>query len=174
MPHPVAPPPDDYRVRLQPFDPCVCLSPIRGMGQPIDARRPSRYIAKMVRKLRVGIVGATGMVGQRFVTLLADHPWFEVVTVAASERSAGRSYADAVSARWAMGTPVPAGIGGMVVKNAARVEEVAAGVDFIFCAVDMPKDETRRLEDAYAKAETPVVSNNSAHRLTPDVPMILP
>jgi aspartate-semialdehyde dehydrogenase len=128
----------------------------------------------MARKLRAGIVGATGMVGQRFVTLLADHPWFEVVTVAASERSAGRSYADAVAARWAMGTPVPAGIGGLVVKNAARVEEVAAGVDFIFCAVDMPKDETRGLEEAYAKAETPVVSNNSAHRQTPDVPMILP
>ncbi len=128
----------------------------------------------MARKLRVGIVGATGMVGQRFVTLLADHPWFQVVTVAASERSAGRTYAEAVAARWAMGTPVPAAIGGLVVKNGALVEEVAAGVDFIFCAVDMPKDETRALEDAYAKAETPVVSTNSAHRLTPDVPMVLP
>ncbi len=128
----------------------------------------------MAQKLRVGIVGATGMVGQRFVTLLADHPWFEVVTVAASERSAGRSYAEAAAARWAMSAPVPASIGRLTVKNAAAVEEVAAGVDFIFCAVDMPKEETRALEDAYAKAETPVVSNNSAHRLTPDVPMVLP
>ena len=119
-------------------------------------------------------MGATGMVGQRFVTLLADHPWFEVTTVAASERSAGKSYGEAVGARWAMSKPVPAAIGGLVVKNAALVEEVAAGVDFIFCAVDMPKDETRKLEDAYAKAETPVVSNNSAHRATPDVPMLLP
>ena len=128
----------------------------------------------MAQKLKVGIVGATGMVGQRFVTLLADHPWFEVVTVAASERSAGRSYEEAAAARWAMAAPVPPEIGKLVVKNAAKVEEVAAGVDFIFCAVDMPKEETRALEDAYAKAETPVVSNNSAHRLTPDVPMVLP
>ena len=128
----------------------------------------------MARKLRTGIVGATGMVGQRFVTLLADHPWFEVVTVAASERSAGRSYAEAAGPRWAMATAVPAGIGGLTVKNAANVEEVAGGVDFIFCAVDMPKDETRKLEDAYARAETPVVSNNSAHRATPDIPMLLP
>jgi aspartate-semialdehyde dehydrogenase len=128
----------------------------------------------MAHKLSVGIVGATGMVGQRFVTLLADHPWFEVVTVAASERSAGKSYSEASAARWAMAVPVPDAIGRLVVKNAADVDEVAAGVDFIFCAVDMPREDTRRLEEAYAKAETPVISNNSAHRMTPDVPMLLP
>ena len=128
----------------------------------------------MDSKLKVGIVGATGMVGQRFVTLLAEHPWFQVVSVAASERSAGKSYAEAVGARWAMTVPVPPAIGKLVVQNAADVEGVSRGVDFIFCAVDMPKDETRALEDRYAKAETPVVSNNSAHRATPDVPMLLP
>lgn len=125
-------------------------------------------------RLRVGIVGATGMVGQRFVSLLADHPWFQVTTVAASERSAGKPYLEAVGARWAMPAPVPPAIAKLTVKNAAKVEEVAGGVDFIFCAVDMPKDEVRALEDHYAKAETPVVSNNSAHRWTPDVPMLLP
>jgi aspartate-semialdehyde dehydrogenase len=128
----------------------------------------------MSEKLSVGIVGATGMVGQRFVSLLADHPWFKVTCVAASERSAGKLYAEAVGARWAMPTALPPAIGALTVANAARVEEVAGGVDFIFCAVDMPKDETRALEDRYAKAETPVVSNNSAHRATPDVPMLLP
>lgn len=128
----------------------------------------------MSQKLKVGIVGATGMVGQRFVTLLASHPWFRVMSVAASERSAGRSYAEAVGDRWAMSTPIPSSIGSLTVVNAADVEAVANGVDFIFCAVDMPKDQTRDLEDRYAKAETPVVSNNSAHRATPDVPMLLP
>ena len=128
----------------------------------------------MSRKLKVGIVGATGMVGQRFVTLLAEHPWFQVVSVAASERSAGRSYADAVKDRWAMAVPVPQQVAALPVANAADVEAVAAGVDFVFCAVDMPKDQTRDLEDRYARAETPVVSNNSAHRATPDVPMLLP
>jgi aspartate-semialdehyde dehydrogenase len=128
----------------------------------------------MAEKLSVGIVGATGMVGQRFVSLLARHPWFTVTTVAASERSAGKAYAEAVGDRWAMPTPMPGDIARLVVKNAASVDEVAGGVDFVFCAVDMPKDETRALEDRYAKAETPVVSNNSAHRWTPDVPMLLP
>jgi aspartate-semialdehyde dehydrogenase len=128
----------------------------------------------MADRLKVGIVGATGMVGQRFVSLLADHPWFQVTTVAASERSAGKPYAEAVGARWAMPTPVPAGIATLTVKNAAKVDEIAGSVDFVFSAVDMPKEEIRALEDRYAKAETPVVSNNSAHRWTPDVPMILP
>jgi aspartate-semialdehyde dehydrogenase len=128
----------------------------------------------MADKLKVGIVGATGMVGQRFVSLLAEHPWFQVTTVAASERSAGKSYAEAVGARWAMPTPVPPAIAKLTVKNAAKVDEIAGSVDFVFSAVDMPKDEIRTLEDRYAKAETPVVSNNSAHRWTPDVPMLLP
>jgi aspartate-semialdehyde dehydrogenase len=128
----------------------------------------------MAEKLRVGIVGATGMVGQRFVSLLADHPWFQVATVAASERSAGRAYADAVGARWAMAGAVPPAIGNLVVKDASKIDEVASGVDFIFCAVDMPKDQTRALEESYVKAETPVVSCNSANRMTPDVPMLLP
>jgi aspartate-semialdehyde dehydrogenase len=128
----------------------------------------------MKNKLRVGIVGATGMVGQRFVTLLAEHPWFQVEVLAASERSAGKSYAEAVAGRWAMSGPVPPAIGKLVVRNAADVAGVSGAVDFIFCAVDMPKAETRELEERYARAETPVVSNNSAHRSTPDVPMLLP
>jgi aspartate-semialdehyde dehydrogenase len=128
----------------------------------------------MGQKLKVGIVGATGMVGQRFVSLLSDHPWFHVVSVAASERSAGKSYREAVGDRWAMSTPIPAAIGSLTVADASAVTAVAGGVDFIFCAVDMPKDKTRELEDAFARAETPVVSNNSAHRATPDVPMLLP
>ncbi|OGF46988.1 MAG: aspartate-semialdehyde dehydrogenase [Candidatus Firestonebacteria bacterium RIFOXYC2_FULL_39_67] len=125
-------------------------------------------------KLRVGIVGATGMVGQRFISLLADHPWFEVVTVAASERSAGKVYADAVAGRWAMKTAIPEKISKLVVKNASSIKEVADSVDFIFCAVDMKKDEIKALEYEYAKAEVPVISNNSAHRWTEDVPMLLP
>ncbi len=128
----------------------------------------------MAEKLSIGIVGATGMVGQRFVSLLADHPWFKVATVAASARSAGKTYAEAVGARWAMNAPIPTAIGSLVVKDASKVSEVADTVDLIFCAVDMPKDEIRALEEAYAKTETPVVSNNSAHRWTPDVPMLLP
>ena len=128
----------------------------------------------MADKLRAGIVGATGMVGQRFVSLLADHPWFQVVSVAASARSAGRSYAEAVGGRWAMTTPVPPAIGALVVKDASQIAEVSERVDLIFCAVDMPKEDTRALEVAYAQAETPVVSTNSAHRMTPDVPMLLP
>lgn len=128
----------------------------------------------MEPKWKVGVVGATGMVGQRFVSLLAEHPWFEVAAVAASERSAGKTYAEAVEGRWALGVPIPPRIAGLTVRNAASVREVAAEVDFVFCAVDMPKERTRELEDSYAKAETPVVSNNSAHRSTPDVPVVIP
>ncbi len=114
------------------------------------------------------------MVGQKFITLLANHPWFEVRCVAASARSAGRSYAEAVAGRWAMAEPVPESVGRLPVYDAARVEQVAAEIEFVFCAVDMPKDEVRRLEDAYAAREVPVVSANSAHRWTPDVPMVIP
>ena len=128
----------------------------------------------MDKKLKVGIVGATGMVGQRFVTLLADHPWFDVVSVSASERSAGKSYSEAVESRWAMPVPVPKAIGGLTVQVASKIEEICGQVDFVFCAVDMPKDQTRELEERYARAETPVVSNNSAHRWTSDVPMLIP
>lgn len=126
------------------------------------------------KKLKVGVLGATGMVGQRFVTLLADHPWFEVTAVAASATSAGKAYADAVAGRWAMTGPVPAKAAALTVGNASDVARIAGEVDLVFCAVDMPKDETARLEEAYAKHETPVVSNNSAHRGTPDVPMMIP
>ena len=128
----------------------------------------------MAEKLRVAVVGATGMVGQRFVTLLAEHPWFQVAALAASERSAGKCYTEAVGSRWMMSGSIPASIGSMVVKNASKMDEVTRDVDFLFCAVDMPKDETRNLEDCYARMETPVVSTNSAHRMTPDVPMLLP
>ncbi len=128
----------------------------------------------MSERLRVAVLGATGMVGQRFVTLLADHPRFRIVSVAASERSAGKSYADAVDGRWAMDSPIPLDASDMIVKNAADAGHVAGEVDFVFCAVDMPKNDVRELEDAYARAETPVVSNNSAHRKTPDVPMVIP
>ena len=128
----------------------------------------------MERKWRVAIVGATGMVGQRFISLLADHPWFEIAVLAASARSAGKTYEEAVAGRWAFSWPIPPQVKGMTVLDASRVEEVTGQVDFVFCAVDMKKDEIRALEDAYAKTETPVVSNNSAHRGTPDVPMIVP
>ena len=125
-------------------------------------------------RLKVGILGATGMVGQRFLTLLDNHPWFTVTLVAASASSAGKTYAEAVKGRWLLEAPVPEAVKNFVVKDASRVAEIAALVDFVFCAVDMPKDEILALEEAYARAETPVVSNNSAHRLTPDVPMIMP
>ena len=128
----------------------------------------------MERKWRVAIVGATGMVGQRFVSLLADHPWFEIAVVAASARSAGKTYEEAVGGRWAFDWDIPAAVRSLVVRDAADVNGVTSEVDFVFCAVDMKKDEIRALEDAYAKSETPVVSNNSAHRGTPDVPMIVP
>ncbi len=128
----------------------------------------------MEQKLRVGILGATGMVGQRFISLLEDHPWFEVVTVAASERSAKKSYEAAVGDRWKMETPMPEAVKGLTVLNVNEVEKVAATVDFVFSAVDMTKEEIRAIEEEYAKTETPVVSNNSAHRWTPDVPMVVP
>ena len=128
----------------------------------------------MDKKLRVGILGATGMVGQRFIALLENHPWYEVVTVAASPRSAGKTYEEAVGGRWKMTTPMPEGVKNLVVANVNEVEKVAASVDFVFSAVDMSKDEIRAIEDAYAKTETPVVSNNSAHRWTKDVPMVVP
>ena len=128
----------------------------------------------MERKWRVAIVGATGMVGQRFVSLLADHPWFEIAVLAASARSAGKPYEEAVAGRWAFDWAIPEAVRSLPVVDAANVGAVTEAVDFVFCAVDMKKEEIRALEDAYAKTETPVVSNNSAHRGTPDVPMIIP
>ena len=128
----------------------------------------------MDKKLRVGILGATGMVGQRFIALLENHPWYEVVTVAASPRSAGKTYEEAVGGRWKMDTPMPEGVKNLIVANVNEVEKVASSVDFVFSAVDMTKEEIRAIEDAYAKTETPVVSNNSAHRWTKDVPMVVP
>ena len=128
----------------------------------------------MDRKYRVGIIGATGMVGQRFITLLHNHPWFEITTLAASARSAGKTYEELMEGRWAFDWEIPECVRKMVVMDASKVEEVASTVDFVFCAVDMPKDQIRALEDAYAKTETPVVSNNSAHRWTEDVPMMVP
>ena len=128
----------------------------------------------MEQKLRVGILGATGMVGQRFISLLENHPWFEVVTLAASPRSAGKTYEEAVGGRWKMDTPMPEAVKKLVVMNVNDVEHVASTVDFVFSAVDMSEDEIKAIEEAYAKTETPVVSNNSAHRWTPDVPMVVP
>ena len=128
----------------------------------------------MSHKLKVGILGATGMVGQRFVTLLENHPWFEVVTLAASAHSAGKTYEEAISGRWKMETPMPEYVKGMTVHNVADVDEIASGVDFVFSAVNMSKAAIRAIEEEYAKTETPVVSNNSAHRWTPDVPMVVP
>lgn len=128
----------------------------------------------MEKKLRVGVLGATGMVGQRFISLLENHPWYEVVTVAASPRSAGKTYEEAVGGRWKMTTPMPEAVKKLVVMNVNEVEAVAASVDFVFSAVDMSKDEIKAIEEAYAKTETPVVSNNSAHRWTPDIPMVIP
>jgi aspartate-semialdehyde dehydrogenase len=125
-------------------------------------------------KLKVGVLGATGMVGQRFVALLARHPWFEIEVVAASPTSAGKTYAEAVKGRWAVGGSIPEGASGLVVEDASRVAAIAPRVDLVFSATDMTKEETLALEDAYALAETPVVSNNSAHRATPDVPMMIP
>ena len=128
----------------------------------------------MSEKLKVGILGGTGMVGQRFVSLLENHPWFEVAAIAASPRSAGKTYEEAVGGRWKMSTPMPEAVKHIIVKNVNEVEEVASCVDFVFSAVDMTKDEIKAIEEAYAKAEIPVVSNNSAHRWTPDVPMVIP
>ena len=126
------------------------------------------------KKLKVGILGGTGMVGQRFITLLDSHPWFDVVTIAASARSAGKRYEDAVGSKWKMETPMPDGVKDIIVKNVTDIDDVVADVDFVFSALNMSKDEIREIEEAYAKTETPVVSNNSAHRWTPDVPMVVP
>jgi aspartate-semialdehyde dehydrogenase len=128
----------------------------------------------MAAKLKVGVLGATGMVGQRFVTLLDQHPWFDVTAVAASAASSGKSYADAVAGRWTRPTPIPAATGKLTVGNASDIAAIADQVDFVFCAVDMAKDATAKLEENYARAETPVISSNSAHRWTPDVPMMIP
>ena len=128
-----------------------------------------------MKKYNVGVIGATGMVGQRFMTLLDNHPWFEVKVLAASPRSAGKKYSDAVGAKWCMDVEIPEAMKDIVVMDAtADIEKIASQVDFVFCAVDMKKDEIKALEEAYAKAECPVISNNSAHRHTPDVPMIVP
>lgn len=127
-----------------------------------------------MRKLRAGIIGATGMVGQRFAVLLSGHEWFEPVILAASERSAGKTYAEAAGPKWAMPCGIPDQLRDKVLYNAADVEQIARDVDFVFCAVDMVKEEVQALEEAYARAECPVISNNSAHRFTNDVPMIIP
>ena len=142
--------------------------------RPAKDRTRDKENEKMSQKLRVGILGATGMVGQRFISLLENHPWFEVVTVAASPRSAGKTYEEAVNGRWKMTTPMPEAAKKLIVMDLNEVEKVAATVDFVFSAVDMTKDEIRAIEEKYAKTETPVVSNNSAHRWTPDVPMVVP
>ena len=127
-----------------------------------------------MKQFKVGIIGATGMVGQRFATLLENHPWFTVTTLAASGRSAGKTYKEAVGERWAMKTPMPKAMEDMIIVDAADIAAVTANVDFCFCAVNMKKDEIKALEEAYAKAECPIVSNNSAHRFTADVPMVIP
>lgn len=128
-----------------------------------------------MKQYNVAVIGATGMVGQRFISLLENHPWFHVTTLAASAHSAGKTYEQAVSGRWMMSTPIPEAAKSIVVKDAvADAEEIAHSVDFAFCAVDMKKDEIRALEETYAKYECPVMSNNSAHRFTPDVPMMIP
>ena len=128
-----------------------------------------------MEKFRVGIIGATGMVGQRFVLLTANHPWFTPVVLAASAHSAGKPYAEAIGEKWHMADPIPESVRSMVVMDAeADAEEIAKQVDFVFCAVNMKKDEIKALEERYAKLECPVVSNNSAHRHTPDVPMVVP
>lgn len=128
-----------------------------------------------MKQYKVGIIGATGMVGQRFATLLENHPWFNVAALAASPRSAGKTYEEAAGKRWALKTPMPEKMKKMIMLDAtADIEKIAEMVDFCFCAVDMKKDEIKALEEAYAKAECTIVSNNSAHRGTPDVPMVVP
>lgn len=128
-----------------------------------------------MKKFKVGVLGATGMVGQRFVSLLENHPWFELTVVAASSRSAGKTYAEAVAGRWYMTSPVPESVKKLIVKSAeSDISAIAGAVDLVFSAVDMKKEEIKALEEAYARAECPVVSNNSAHRWTPDVPMVVP
>ncbi|MDE5854823.1 MAG: aspartate-semialdehyde dehydrogenase [Ruminococcus sp.] len=128
-----------------------------------------------MKQYNVGIIGATGMVGQRFATLLENHPWFNVKVLAASPRSAGKTYEEVAGNRWKMAVPMPESMKNMVLLDATSdIEKIASMVDFCFCAVDMKKDEIKALEEAYAKAECPIVSNNSAHRFTPDVPMVVP
>ncbi len=127
-----------------------------------------------MKSYNVGIIGATGMVGQRFALLLADHPWFKITCLAASPRSAGKTYEEAVKNRWAMKSPIPENLKDIVIDDASDVEKVTKKVDFVFCAVDMKKDEIKALEDNYARHECPVISNNSAHRMTEDVPMVIP
>ena len=128
-----------------------------------------------MEKYKVGVIGGTGMVGQRFVSLLENHPWFQLTVIAASSRSAGKTYEEAIGSRWALENPMPEDAKQMVVMNAqADIEAIASQVDFVFSAVDMKKEEIQALEEAYAKHECPVVSNNSAHRWTPDVPMVVP
>ncbi len=127
-----------------------------------------------MKQYNVGIIGATGMVGQRFALLLCNHPWFRVTALAASSRSAGKTYEEAVGGRWLMSQPSPENLKNLPVQDAADVKAMADKVDFVFCAVDMPKPAVRELEESYAKAEIPVVSNNSACRLLPDVPMLIP
>ena len=137
--------------------------------------QPEQSEVFCMQRYRVGIIGATGMVGQRFVLLLHNHPWFQVTCLAASSRSAGLTYREAVAKRWAFPeTPIPETIAEMTVLDASDVDKVAEQVDFVFCDVDMKKDETLALEERYAKTETPVVSNNSASRMLPDVPMMIP
>ena len=129
----------------------------------------------MAKKYNVGVVGATGMVGQRFITLLADHPWFNITSLAASARSAGMKYEEAVGKKWCMDTEIPESVKDMIVRDAtADIDKITSEVDFVFCAVDMKKVEIKKLEEEYAKHECPVVSNNSAHRFTPDVPLVVP
>lgn len=141
----------------------------------LKSPKAAEWREDMKNNYKVGIIGATGMVGQRFITLLHDHPWYTIEILAASPRSAGKKYSDAVGKKWCMDTEIPSNVKDMVVMDAtADVEKIASMVDFVFCAVDMKKDEIKALEERYAKAECPVVSNNSAHRHTPDVPMIIP
>ena len=138
------------------------------------ARQNQEIYMEKREKLRVGIIGATGMVGQRFITLLENHPYFEIVALMASKRSAGKTYEEALSGRWKLAAPCPDSVLAMEVMDAEDVEKVAPLVDFVFCAVNMPKAEVLALEELYAKSEIPVVSNNSANRWTPDVPMVIP
>ncbi len=125
-------------------------------------------------KLKAGIIGATGMVGQRFITLIANHPYFEISALVASPRSAGKSYLEAVDGRWKMDTPIPESVAKMPVMSSDDIQGIADCCDFVFCAVNMKKDEVKALEETLAKAELPCISNNSAHRWTPDVPMLIP
>jgi len=150
----------------------IAVISIKDKCSPEKDRRKIRRID--MEKLKVGVLGATGMVGQRFLSLLENHEWFDVVCVAASPRSAGKTYEEAVGDRWKLDTPMPEKVKKLIVENVNEVEKVSSQVDFVFSAVDMTKDEIMAIEEAYAKTETPVVSNNSAHRWTPDVPMVVP